>query len=87
MTNWSRTLRSSLICLIACSPLAAQEGQSLEEAFLIFLANGMWVDGQWQDPLTLAETNGLQDDNFALAEQEVNSDANENDIAEGDNNE
>lgn len=57
----------------------AQDAEPLSEAFLLFLAEGVEVDGEWQDPVTLATTltemTGMQeisDDELVLiAEQEV----------------
>jgi hypothetical protein len=57
----------------------AQDAEPLSEAFLLFLAEGIEVDGEWQDPVTLAaslaEMTGLQeisDDELVLiAEQDV----------------
>lgn len=34
----------------------AQDAEPLSEAFLLFLAEGVEVDGEWQDPLTIAGT-------------------------------
>lgn len=52
--NWRTCLQSSLLLF----PLAAgaQESESvLNEDFLIFLASGMEIEGEWQDPLSLGE--------------------------------
>ena len=53
----------------------AQDAEPLSEAFLLFLAEGIEVDGEWQDPITLASMAALQevpDDELAwVADREV----------------
>lgn len=39
----------------------AQDAEPLTEAFLLFLAEGVEVDGEWQDPVSLAGMAALQD--------------------------
>ena len=49
--------RVSLWLLAGCVllPAQAQDIQPLDEAFLLFLAGGVEVDGEWRDPMSLLE--------------------------------
>lgn len=57
-------LRASLILMIYTLALTsgvnliAQEISELDEAFLLFLANGVEVEGKWQDPMSITESIG-----------------------------
>ena len=66
----------------------AQDAEPLSEAFLMFLAEGIEVDGEWQDPITLANMASLQEvpqEELAwIAEQEL---AELEEIEDGDNDE
>ena len=62
------------VSLFASWTLVAQEIEPLDEDFLLFLAEGMEVDGEWKDPMSLANLSELDDmpsDEIAwVAEQE-----------------
>lgn len=70
----------------------AQDAEPLSEAFLLFLAEGVEVDGEWQDPLTIAGTvTGMaelhdvsEDELVRIAERDT---AGLEEINNGDNNE
>lgn len=83
--NWKTIRRFSLmLSFIAATTANAQE--ALEEDFLLFLANGMEIDGSWQDPVSLsemAEVQAMNDETNELSgEQEIappeEGDTNEN---------
>lgn len=50
--NWKTCLLFSL--MMSAYPSIAQES-ALDEEFLLFLANGLEMDGEWQDPISLGE--------------------------------
>jgi|SaaInl5LU_22_DNA_1037371.scaffolds.fasta_scaffold02042_11 hypothetical protein len=53
---------SAILCGLGFISLAlAQDSEPLDEAFLMFLAEGMEVDGEWHDPMLLASMAELQD--------------------------
>jgi hypothetical protein len=49
------------VSLFASCALFAQELEPLEEDFLLFLAEGMEVDGDWKDPMSLANLSELDE--------------------------
>lgn len=49
------------VSLFASYALIAQEIEPLDEDFLLFLAEGMEVDGEWKDPLSLANLSELDE--------------------------
>lgn len=68
---WSGVVAAS-ITLVALTLVLREPAINAapDEAFLLFLANGMEIDGEWLDPLALndmAELNGTAGDNWSLA--------------------
>lgn len=61
--------------LFASFALIAQEIEPLDEDFLLFLAEGIEVDGEWKDPISLANLSELDEmpsDEIAwVAEQDI----------------
>lgn len=83
--NW-KTIRRFSLMLLWIAATAANAQEALEEDFLLFLANGMEIDGSWQDPVSLsemAEVQAMNDETNELSgEQEIappeEGDTNEN---------
>ena len=62
--NLIRQVNLVIAMLMFNAQSIAQSPPELEEDFLLFLAGGADLDGQWRDPMTIVEMSDVQNDLF-----------------------